>query len=505
MFNPVFSTVQQSQILINRLQRLQNQLRSLVAFTEVDYQAAVYSALNAILNLGNKMLPPAHLTPESPAIIGDLSTNLNNLNADAQDIAAELVSVETQLAQFFNLMAGVQNTLRQSIREQVFASTNAEFIEDFVNNKQLQSGYTVSIDFNEGIASAPLISDKPMAPAAIVVGSSSISATPTANASYDPMQLLNPAGLIDNLVSWSGSQLELQLQFTTPTPINRLTIQLDNYNGLEISSLTSSPDGLFFDQIDAELNPSDLQLGAESGKFSGDVIIDFNPRNVTVLKLVFVDVIGQGFINLRGLQLNQRSYSPSGLFSTSPISSPSGDVQFNTVQRIYPQLTTIIHQISYDGVHYTVIQPGDVISLVSSPFWYKAELDRLEDNFSGITSPINQGTADPTLSTNYTISNITSVNLNGGVTQRTIAFSSINSGSVVFNETPIPGTLAVYFGSVLQNTSAYTFANNTLTLTTMPQSNVTVKYQTSFLGTTGLGNLKPYFSPYLLEATFTKV
>ena len=470
----------------------------------MDYQAEVYSVVNGVLNLGNNMTPPLIISDGTPAIIGNIETNLDNLNNDAQDIAAELIAIENQLAQYYNLSAGVQNTLRQSIREQVFASTSSQWLEAFVNDQQLQSGYTTSIDFDAGVATSTLSNDTLVTPNNIVVGPSSISSTPTANAAYNALQLLNPTGAITNLVTWNGSQLELQIVFDTATPVNRLIIHMDNYNGLEITSLVSSPDGIYYDPIDAELLPTDLALNAQSGKFSGDSIIDFNPRNVSVMKIVIQDEIGQGFIALRGIELHQRKYATAGQLTSNPISTPAGNVLFNPTQRIYSQLTNIVHQLSYDGANFQVITPGQIISLASAPFWYRALLSTNVSAFSSVASPLIAPQGDPNLSTNYTLGTITTVALNAGVSQRNIALTSV-TGPIALNETPIPGTLQVYYGSVLTSPTLYTFTNNTITLDTLPQSSVTVRYQVSALGTAGLGALQQYFSPYLISVSFEMV
>lgn len=504
MFNPIFSTVTTSQIIINRLARLQAVLRNFVAYTTVDYQAKVYSTVNRVLNLGNKMIPVFNFGKETPAIVGDVTIPLNNLSNDGQDIAAEIAAIETQIAQFYNLAAGVQNTLRQTVREQIYRSISTLYIEDFVNSNQLQTGYTTSIDFNAGVATCPLISDSIVTPSAIIVGPSSISSTATANVNYDPIKLLNHSSQITNVVTWIGSKVELQISFAVPTPINRLILYQDNYEGLVISSLSSSPDGIFFDKIDAELFSTDMILDAQSSKFSGDVIIDFNPRTVSVIKLVIADLTGQGFISLRGLDIHRRLYNSAGQFTSKPITTPTGTVIFNTLQRIATQLTTITHQLSYDGVHFFVIQPGEQISLVSSPFWYRAQLDRIVDSFNSAASPLTPDTGDPSISVNYVVSTINTTNLNGGVLQRNISFTTV-SGAITFNESPIPGTLAVYYGSVLQTPTAYSFSNNVLTLGSLPQSNVTVRYQSSTFGTAGLISLQNYFSPYLFESTFGRV
>jgi hypothetical protein len=222
------------------------------------------------------------------------------------------------------------------------------------------------------------------------------------------------------------------------------------------------------------------------------------------MKLVITDLIGQGFVALRGIELHQRVYASAGQFTSNPIITPTGIVTFNTSQRLFNQLTNIIHQLSYDGANFQVIQPGQVITLVSSPFWYRAQLATIADAFSSAASPLADNSGNPNPSVNFVLGNITTNNLTSGVLQRSIVFTTV-SGPIVFNETPIPGTLAVYFGSVLQAPTAYTFINDVLTLTSLPQSNVTVRYQSSTFGTAGLATLQNYFTPYLFEATFEAV
>lgn len=501
MFNKIFDTIT-SQILLNRLQRLQSELKNVIAYTEVDYQAAVYSKVNMILNRGNRMLPNKHIIAESPAVIGDIEQIFTNLNSDGQDIAAELLNVEGQIAQLYNLSANVQNALRQTIRGLVFVSNRNQFNESFVDASQLQSGYTANIDFRAGLSTAPLLTDTVVTPSIIQIGTDNIESGD--NSAFDPTQLLNKSGKVNNKVIWYGDQLELQIVFDKLTPVNRLIIQQFDYSGLEITSLSSTADGISFDGIDIELYPFELLLNGQSNKFTGDGVIDFNPRNVKTLRMVLRNTSGANTIALRGLEFHQRVYASSGSFQTMPIYFPSsGSVKFDTKQKVYPQLTSVINQISYDGVHFTVIQPGDIIKLDSSPFWYQARLDRLEAAFSGVASPLNTGTGDPEASPDYTVTNIATINLNADVLQRSIALSDV-SGPVVLSETPVPGTLIIYFGSVLQSTSAYSFINNAITFTTLPQSNVTIRYQLSSLGSTNIAALKKYFSPYLLEATFTK-
>jgi hypothetical protein len=104
-------------LLNARVTRIQNFLRSLTESTLEDYQVHVYSALNAVLNLGNQMQPLSSISPEGPAIIGDLTNNLTLLNQDGTDIASVLLATESSAAQLFNLAEATQTQELQMIRE----------------------------------------------------------------------------------------------------------------------------------------------------------------------------------------------------------------------------------------------------------------------------------------------------------------------------------------------------------------------------------------------------
>src|SRR6266702_564219 len=107
-----------NQTLLNaRVSRIQKRLRSLTESTLEGYQVKVYSALNAVLNLGNRMQPLNAISPEGPAILGDLTTNLTLLNQDGTDIASVLLATESSAAQLFNLAQATQTQQLQMIRE----------------------------------------------------------------------------------------------------------------------------------------------------------------------------------------------------------------------------------------------------------------------------------------------------------------------------------------------------------------------------------------------------
>src|SRR5438270_163258 len=88
-------------VIADRLSRLQDDLRALTLTTREEYQAAVYSMVNRVINLGDSMQPLAQVTSR-PAVVGDLTSNLELLNQDASDIASELLRIENNAGDLYN-------------------------------------------------------------------------------------------------------------------------------------------------------------------------------------------------------------------------------------------------------------------------------------------------------------------------------------------------------------------------------------------------------------------
>jgi hypothetical protein len=274
-------------------------------------------------------------------------------------------------------------------------------------------------------------------------------------------------------------------------------LELDDYEGLELTTLTSSPDGIIFDDVLADLGETHQVLNGTSGKLSGDVILDFPPRYVSQLRLVINDRINVGRIALRSLTFSQRSYGTSADLTSTLIKAPLGSVQFSTDQDTWGAFTTLVHQISTNGVHFSVITPGSVIT-VSQPFYYKVSLQRVPGAFSDTSSPI----ADPSQSTLYALTGSTSTDLGNGILQRTLVFSSI-SGPVTLRETPIPGTFQVSEGAAGLDSSNYSFSNGILSFP-IEKYNISMTYQTSSLGLAALLEREGYYTPILREFCFEK-
>jgi hypothetical protein len=502
MFNDPNDLFQDNSETVNallqaRLTALQQTLRSIVYYTREDYQAAVYSALNAVLNLGNNMTPLQLIHAGTPAIVGNLENNLSILNNDAQSIVAQITDLESQASELYNLSALTQNSLRQQIRERLLFPTSQFYVGPFLNQNNLDSTKTTAaLDYSIGLATLPLISETALTPDAIEVGPSSLGSMASGSSAS---QMISPT--LGTVMTWNGAQLELRIEFDTPQIVNRLELVQDNYQGLYLQEFTCSDTGSNQDNIISNLTESQLLLNASSGKFTGNFILDFPPRTITELRLVLQDITGQNLIALRGINVSQRLYDTQATVQSNSISQPSGEVYFNVSQNVATPLVNITHLISYDDVHFQAITPGSKITLTSSPFWYQAALSRMT-NISELTGPLLT-TTDPGLNPNYNLVSSTTINLGANIVQRSLVFSSIN-GPLTFIDDPLSGTFAVYQGANLMSSSSYTFNDNVLLFPNVMQ-NITVTYQASTTGTAGLQSRLQYFSPYLYQVSFEQL
>jgi hypothetical protein len=492
MFNSLLLDSNDS-VIADRLSRLQDSLRGLTLSTREEYQAAVYSMVNTVLNLGDNMQTLTQIRSK-PAIVGDLSRNLTLLNQDSNDIAAEILRIENSAGDLYNLAAASQNALRQLIRQSIYISNQQQFLAPFIDDSVLQPGYTATLDYNAGLATLPLGTQTLLSPTfSIGIGSSGSAVNAISNLS---------STTVGTSFQWSGSSLELLLSFPSPTIVNRLQIALDTYAGLEITNLTSSPDGLVFNDVLADLDVPMIILDATSGKCSGDVIIDFPPRLVQQMRVVIACRAGQTSFALRSFNAYKRSYQSSGMVTSQPIYLSSTSAEFAAEQVTTSPYTSITHQISTDGVNFVSITPGVVA--VSQPFWYRAILNRSDSAFSQQSSPLLPLPSSAAANTPYTINSQTTTTLNNGMVEQTIVLSNV-TGPVVFQDAPLTGSLSAQVGSLfLKNTSDFTLAGNTLTFTAT-QPLVTISYQTSALGASALASLQGYYSPLLYEASFQAV
>ncbi len=492
MFNSLLLDSNDS-VIADRLSRLQDSLRSLTLSTREDYQAAVYSLVNTVLNLGDNMQTLIQVRSK-PAIVGDLTQNLTLLNQDSNDIAAEILRIENSAGDLYNLAAASQNALRQLIRQSIYISNQQQFIAPFIDDSVLQAGYTATLDYNAGLATLTLGKQTTLSPTfAVGVASSGSAVNDISNLS---------SATVGTSFQWSGSTLELLLSFPSPTRVNRLQIALDTYDGLEITSLTSSPDGLVFNDVLADLDVPMIVLDATSGKCSGDVIIDFPPRLVQQMRVVISCLTGQTAFGLRSFAAYNRSYQSSGMVTSQPIYLSGTAATFSTEQVTTSPYTSITHQISTDGVNFVSITPGVVP--VSQPFWYRAILNRSDSAFNKQSSPLLPLPSSAAANTPYTINSQTTTTLDNGMVEQTIVLSNV-SGPVVFQDAPLTGSLSVQVGSLfLKNGSDFTLTGTTLTFAAT-QALVTISYQTSALGASALASLQNYYSPLLYEARFQAV
>jgi septal ring factor EnvC (AmiA/AmiB activator) len=122
MYDDSITTTGAQELLKARLAQAEASLRGTPVTTREDLLATVYSALNAVLSLGNNVTPLLPVAREGPAIAGDLNDNFQILNQDAQAIIKQLLGTENDAATLFNLFASTQNNLRQTVRERIYTS-----------------------------------------------------------------------------------------------------------------------------------------------------------------------------------------------------------------------------------------------------------------------------------------------------------------------------------------------------------------------------------------------
>jgi hypothetical protein len=514
MFTQIFDP-SGTELMNARLQQAFVYLRGLQYATREEYQAAVYSELNRIMQLGNGMTPLVNLPREFPAKIGDIEGNLTILNNDARALVAEIMDAENQAAAAYNLFAATQNSLRQSIRELVYEATPEAYIQAFLGPTDLAiSSTTANLDYAAASASSSLISDTAVAPSSVTMGPASVGSLDASSS----LACLT-AGLETTTFVWNApvptviaetppaAAAELVFTFTGSPILNRITISLDDYSGLALAELTSSPDGIVREDILAALRPDEGFLSGASSKYAGEVILDFSPRTVSGLRMLFQDVTGRGVITLRDIAFSSRQYGSTGAVNSSPLTLSTGVYSFATTESNDPELGTISHQLSFDGVHFTAVQPGDTFS-TPGPTWYRAQLTRNDAAFTNVAAdPLVAASGrlsgqDPAVQSNYTlVDSDTHILGTSGLVQRYIDLAGA-SGSITLAETPLPGTLQVYFGLTAAPSGSWSYVNNAIVLAQAYPA-VRIRYQISAVGASDLASRRPYYSPFLSEYSFT--
>jgi hypothetical protein len=494
MYDDSITTTGAQELLNARLAQAEASLRGIQVTTREDLLATVYSALNAVLSLGNNITPLFPVAREGPAIAGDLNDNFRILNQDAQAIIKQLLGTENDAATLFNLFASTQNNLRQTIRERIYTSGSRRYIEEFISNTKLGAS-TAAVDFNAGVVTLPLIQETFVKPESIDFGVACVGALGEGTTDL----LLD--GLTETSMTWTGGRLELVFNFKTIQILNRFRIDLAGYQGLVVEEFSSSPDGVLREDLLAELPPSSRSLDGSSGKFSGDWIADFDPRHCKQVRLIISDRVGAS-IALRNIRFSSRKVSPSGQVQSQQITQPLGNVVFRAAQHTADKLTSITHQVSTDNIHYQSVAPGQTLSL-AVPYWYRGILTRQDSNFDQAAAPVDMPGTDPALNPDYTLQSTATTDLGGGIIERTLNFSAI-SGPVQLEETPLDGTLVVFDGTVPVSASLYSVVSNLITFTGA-QTGIMIRYQTSAFAHAGLPARKNFYSPMLFEVRFERL
>src|ERR1039457_1605101 len=460
------------ELLQARLAQVAEDLRQIQIVTREDIVAEVYSELNRVLALGNNVSPLHPIARESPAIAGDVQENLHTLNRDAQGIVRQLLDTENDAASLYNLFASTQNNLRQMIRERLYQPSQRRYSEAFINSQRLDAQTTANIDYNAGVATAPLLKETVIVPDSARIGVSSVGSPTT-----DIGLLLD--GLLETAFVWTGGRVELVFTFNSPQIVNRVSISLPAHQGLTVVEFTSSPDGVLREDLLADLPTENGSVDGSAGKYSGDWIADFDPRSVQQLRIVLADFVGSPRITIRDVSFSQRTFGNSATAQSLRIAAPQGTVLFRAEQHFAATLTSISHQMSTDGVHYTAIVPGQQLAVGNGGFWYRASMQRLDANFDQAASPLDLSGEDPAIDPAASVANIVTVDMGNGILERTINLTAV-SGTITLNETPLAGTLAVYQGTVALAPPAYMVSGNAITF--QPLQGITLRYQTYLYG-----------------------
>ncbi len=490
MFNSFAST--ENCLITNRLSRIQPQITALQLSTIEDYIAQLTSLVNKIVSEDYQMQSLSPIASQTSAVVGDIVTNLLNINNDCGDIADEVERLEDNASLLYNTSAAIQNALRQQIREGIYSSSSSTFIEAFVNKKQISSS-TGTIDFVAGRSMGALIQETVLSPS-LTIGLASVGST-----NDDVSTLLS--GSATNLFTWNGPVIEIVINFPSAVVVNRLVLTPDDYKGYAITTLTTSPDGSLFTDVLEDLGVSSISTGPEAGKYSGSTFIDFSPRSVSTMRLLITNSIDGTTIPLRLLSLIQRSYQPSATITSKPQTTPSGVVLFQTDQVEFPPFTSIAHQISSDGMLFTTVQPG--LLTLPNPWWYRAVFSRSSAAFTNNSTPLSPSTIDPENSSAYTLVNSTCIVISSNTVERSLVFSTV-TGAIHLRETPLPGTLSIKVGNLYLTSGQYSIDSNNNISIPGSSTNVTISYQTSAQGAVNLSALQNYYSAFLNTVKFLK-
>ena len=365
----------------------------------------------------------------------------------------QLLDTENDAASLYNLFASTQNTPRQMIRERLYQPSQRRYSEEFINSRRLDAQTTGEhrLQRRRGHG-APTEGDRDR-PGLGEDGRGERSDPPPFG--YQPAAGRPPG---DGL-RLDRPPVELVFTFNSPQIINRVSHLTARAPGALGGRVHLYPDGVLKEDLLADLPAANLSIDGSAGKYSGDWIADFDPRSVQQLRIVLADFVGNPSITIRNVTFLQRTFSNSGIAQSLRIDAPQGTVVFRADQHYADKLTSISHQISTDGVHYTAIVPDQQIDVGSGGFWYRAGMSAW---MRTSTKPPARWTCPariPASIRTTSVSNITTVDLGNGILERTINLASV-SGMITLKETPLGGTLVVYQGTVVLPPPGYAVSGN---------------------------------------------
>lgn len=497
MFSNIYNS-DWNEVFQYRLDRIRQDIAGLDLPTKEAYQAEVISRLNQLIRNQDRMQKLREITRETPALVGGIQANLDILNDDVRAVTSQLLATEQLGASLLNLYASTQTALRQRVRQMVYTPTASDFTEFFIGGAMLDQ-YTCDVDLNAGVVELPVASQSAVIPASVRVGVAGDGALlETSSLGY----LLD--GQSQTVCEWNGRRLELIFEFSSNEILNRIRIEPHDYEGLIVDEISTSPDGVFHENVLDELPADRRKIDAASNKFSGEFVVDFTPKETRYLKLVLRDAVGAAAIRLRGITFYSRKFSTNGFVAFKPVQLSAGRYRFQATQAATDQLTSVQHQVSDDGAKFRVIYPNSELD-VKGPLWYRLFFQRNDKDFGDEQNPFVTGVQDLVSGPAFTLTQPSvTTDLGGGIYQREILFDNI-SGSARIKDRVVDGTVEVSVGGVKLGSDGFSVSANILSLKNLPASSVTLRYQTSLAGQTNFSLRKPYYSPYLYDVKFGKI
>jgi len=494
MFSPYYKPL--LAIFSRRIDALKEKLRSLPLVVREDFLAELYGSLNRVLQLGNGISDMPDFPRRSPAHPSQINVILDDLEQDCRGLSEQIGVVRDDLLSLANTTIATANAALRKARRSLYSSSPGILVQPFLNAESFEQ-VSAFLETTSGMAMLPIVSREKADPSAISLGVESSGYF----SSGDSLQELldsNP----DTFLVWNGSVLELVVSFPAPVIVNVVTINFAGSAGLIMDRMSASSDGVSEEDVTGDFPSSMRALDGSAGKYSGEWIGILKPRFVKQMRIRFRDLVGENRIILRDLGFYRWSFRPSGRIQSRLIAVPDTRLRFQAEAVEEYLLTGVNFKWSRDGVVYTPMKPGDLIETGPAGFWYRIELDRYESNFKEKSREIVQFGVDSD-GHDAKPERMSVVDLGEGIVEKTFEFSEI-SGTVVFRDDFIPGSLTLLSGNLPMQASNYSVAGRSISFASL-QNDVTIRYQTYSTSSANFVRLAPFYTPVVYEMTWSAV